>query len=359
MDPNLDPGQRTVLVHQRLDTGIGDADWVQSTTAPSATSDAVQLKMAARRNILRIVCPLNLNEPVELTAPMLKNPDTICMALNSSDNTLTVISPQEMPLTENPPTAEKHTYGQILKSSALIGGSSVINIAIGIVRTKAMAMLLGPAGFGLMGMYTSIANLAQSIAGMGINSSGVRQIAEAVGSGETERIARTAVVLRRTSVFLGILGAVLLVAFSKQVSILTFGDNQHAIAVALLSLAVFFTLVSAGQGALIQGMRRIADLARMGVLGTFFGLVISIPLVYFLREKGVVPALIGVAAMTIITSWWYSRKIQITPPVMTASQVRQEAASLLKLGFAFMASGFLHWGAAYAVRTMVLPYGRT
>ena len=39
---------------------------------------------------------------------------------------------------------------------------------------------------------------------------------------------------------------------------------------------------------------------------------------------------------------------------MTASQVRQEAASLLKLGFAFMASGFLTMGAAYAVRIMVL-----
>ncbi len=44
---------------------------------------------------------------------------------------------------DTPPTAEKHTYGQILKSSALIGGSSVVNIAIGIVRTKAMAVLLG------------------------------------------------------------------------------------------------------------------------------------------------------------------------------------------------------------------------
>ena len=261
---------------------------------------------------------------------------------------------QDIPQTAEVATAEKHTYGQILKSSALIGGSSVVNILIGIVRTKAMAVLLGPAGFGLMGVYGSIANLAQSIAGMGINSSGVRQIAEAVGSGETERIARTAVVLRRTSVFLGIVGAVFLVAFSRQVSTLTFGDDQHATAVALLSLAVLFSLVSGGQGALIQGMRRIADLARMGILGSFFGLLISIPLVYFLREKGVVPSLIGIAAMTIITSWWYSRKVQIQAPVMTTSQVRYEAASLLKLGFAFMASGFLTMGAAYAVRTMVL-----
>jgi Polysaccharide biosynthesis protein. len=102
---------------------------------------------------------------------------------------------------------KKHTYGQILKSSAVIGGSSMLNIIIGIIRTKAMAMLLGPSGVGLMGLYGSITDLTISVAGMGINSSGVRQIAEAVGSDDTERIARTAAVLRRISILLGVLGA--------------------------------------------------------------------------------------------------------------------------------------------------------
>jgi PST family polysaccharide transporter len=250
--------------------------------------------------------------------------------------------------------AERNTYGQILKSSALVGGSQVLNIAIGIVRAKAMALLLGPAGVGLFGLYGSISSLAQSIAGMGVNSSGVRQIAEAVGSGDKERISRTAVVLRRTSVLLGLLGAVLLVVFARQISNLTFGNDQHSGAVSLLSIAVFFTLVSWGQGALIQGMRRISDLAKMGVLGAFFGTLITIPLVYFFREQGVVPSLIGVAAMTIATSWWYSRKVQVQIPSMTASQIGQETAALLKLGFAFMASGLMMMGSAYLVRTMVL-----
>ena len=266
-----------------------------------------------------------------------------------------------VPLTEPagleaaPPAGNvKHTYGQILKSSALIGGSSVLNIAIGIVRTKAMAVLLGPAGVGLLGLYGSIADLAQSIAGLGINSSGVRQIAEAVGSGDTGRIARTVVVLRRTSVVLGVLGALLLVVFSGPISALTFGTDQHAAAVALLSLAVLFRLISAGQGALIQGMRRISDLAMLGVWGALLGTIISIPLVYFLREEGVVPSLIGVAATAILTSWWYSRKVQIQAPSMTMSQVGQETAALLKLGFAFMASGLMTMGVAYAVRITVL-----
>ena len=81
-----------------------------------------------------------------------------------------------------------------------------------------MAVWLGPAGFGLMGLYSSIADLAQSIAGMGINASGVRQIAEAVGTGDTERIARTAVMLRRTAILLGVLGAALLCAASQRIS---------------------------------------------------------------------------------------------------------------------------------------------
>ena len=247
-----------------------------------------------------------------------------------------------------------HTYSQILKSSALIGGSSILNIVIGIIRTKTMAIFLGPAGFGLLGMYGSIADLVQSIAGMGVSSSGVREIAEAVGSGETDRIAKTVAALRQISILLGILGAVLLVVFAKQISTLTFGSDQHAAAVALLSLAVFLRLVSAAQGALIQGMRRISDLAKMGVLSAFFGTIVSIPVVYFLREKGIVPSLVGVAVMTIVASWWYSRKVQIRRPTMTSSDLRRKAVSLLNLGFAFMASGFLMMGSAYAVRTMVL-----
>src|ERR1700693_3051565 len=104
------------------------------------------------------------------------------MSSNSPNNQLSVLPLESLPKAEHAATPEKHSYGQILKSSALVGGSSAVNIVLGIIRTKAMAILLGPAGFGLFGLYGSIANLPQSVAGMGINSSGVRQIAEAIAS---------------------------------------------------------------------------------------------------------------------------------------------------------------------------------
>jgi enterobacterial common antigen flippase len=249
---------------------------------------------------------------------------------------------------------ETDSYGQILKSSVLVGGSSFLNIAIGIIRTKAMAMLLGPSGFGLFGLYSSVSDLTQSIAGLGVNSSGVRQIAESVGTGDSEKIARTAAVLRRTSILLGALGALFLLVFSREISKLTFGSTREVASVSLLSLAVLLRLVSAGQGALIQGMRRIADLAKMSVLGAAFGVLTSIPLVYFFREKGVVPSLVSVAAMTILTSWWYSRKIAIQRTSVTFPEVRQETWALLKLGSVFMASGFMTMGVAYFVRITVM-----
>ncbi len=252
------------------------------------------------------------------------------------------------------PAVGGKSYGQILKSSALIGGSSVVSIGIGIIRTKAMALLLGPAGMGLMGLYSSILSLAQTIAGMGITNSGVRQIAEAAGSDDPGKIARTTVVLRRTAVLFGLLGAILLAAFSKPISVLTFGNDQHTAAVAALSFAVLFVSISGGQAALIQGMRRIPDLVRIGILGALFGTLLSIFLIYFFREKGVVPSLVGGAAMAMLTSWWFSRKVTIQPHPLTRSEWKQEAADLLKLGLAFNASGILTMGAAYAIRLIVL-----
>lgn len=246
------------------------------------------------------------------------------------------------------------SHADIFRSTAWIGGSALITVLIGIVRTKVVAVLLGPAGFGLMGLYTSIADLVRSTAELGINSSGVRQIAAAAGSGDTARIALTVTVLRRVALVLGLLGAAILLLLAAPISTLTFGSTAHAGALALLSLAVFLRLVADGQGALLQGLRRIADLARMNVYGALGGAVVSVPIVYVLREDGVVPALIAVAGMSLLLSWHYSRRVRVDPVRASTRDVVREATPLLKLGLAFMASGMLTMAAAYAVRLIVI-----
>ena len=230
----------------------------------------------------------------------------------------------------------------------------MITICIGMVRTKVLAVLLGPAGYGTMGALMLIAELTKGIAQFGINSSGVRQIAESVASEDASRLATTVIVLRRVSVLCALVGAAVLALLSEPIASFTFGSDGHAGSVAVLSLAVFLSVIAGGQGALLQGMRRIGDMAKLGVWGSLLGTAVGIPMVYFWGVAGLAPTLVAVAACSALASWWYSRQISIEKPTISASVVASEAASLLKLGVAFMASGLLTLGAAYVVRIIVL-----
>ena len=162
---------------------------------------------------------------------------------------------------------------------------------------------------------------------MGVSNSGVRQIA--LGTGEQERVARTAAVLRRTSVLLGfVLGRALVLAMASPMASFTFGSSERAASVALLSLVVFFNLSAHGRAGLIQGTRRLGDLARVNVYGAAVGALLGILAIYFMGEKGVVPALVLAAAM-LLAGWRYSKKIPLAAVRMERSDIRTEQAALL------------------------------
>lgn len=254
-----------------------------------------------------------------------------------------------------PPSGQ--TYTQILKSTMLMGGSSLVNVALSIIRNKALAVLLGPEGVGLMGLYGSIIDMAQAMAGLGVSSSGVRRVAEAAGTSDAGMISRSATALRRMSVVVGLLGALFLAALAFPISSFTFGDYRHAGAITLLSLAVFFRLVSAGQTGLIQGLRGVANLARINVLAGLFGTVVSIPMIYLFGAQAIAPSLVAIAVVSFLPTWWYSRQICAQPAPISVRQFGQEATALLRLGVVFMASGLLTFGAAYAIRIIVLTEG--
>ena len=253
--------------------------------------------------------------------------------------------------------SRSQTYTQILRSTIWMGGSSLINVGFSIVRNKALAVILGPDGVGLMGLYGSIIDIAQAIAGLGVGGSGVRQVAEAAGTGDETRISRAAVALRRLSLLLGFFGILLLAGLAFPISKLTFGDNQHVGAIVLLSLAVFFRLVSSGETALIQGLRGISSLARINVLSGLFATIVTIPLIYVFGKQAIAPSLVGTAALSALAVWWYSRQVRLPAMPLSTRQFQTESAALLRLGLAFMVSTLLTFGAAYAIRIIVLTEG--
>ena len=140
-----------------------------------------------------------------------------------------------------------------------------------------MAVLLGPAGFGLMARLHVHRRLGDAAWPRWASTTAVcarspKQSAPAMSG----RIARTVAVLRRVAIVLGLIGALLLVLFARPISSLTFGSDGHAGAVALLSAAVFLRLVTTARARCMQGMRRIGDMAKIGVLGALIGTMVSI-----------------------------------------------------------------------------------
>lgn len=251
----------------------------------------------------------------------------------------------------------KATYLEILRSTALIGGSSLVMLGLSILRNKSVAVLLGPEGVGLLGIYNSIADMTQALAGLGVQSSGVRQIAEAVGTGDGGKVARTAFILKRASTLLGVIGTCMLAAFAIPVAHLTFGNYEHSASIALLSLAIAFRLASAGQTALLQGLRQIASLATVNILAACSTTAITIPFVYFLRAEGIVPALVTSAGAVLLVSWRYSRKPIACAAHAQVSLLGHDLIMLIRLGFVFMVSALLTLAGAYTVRLIVLHHG--
>ena len=58
---------------------------------------------------------------------------------------------------------EKASYRSIMKATSLFGGVQVFNILISIIRSKFVAILLGPAGLGIVGLLQSTIGLVTSL----------------------------------------------------------------------------------------------------------------------------------------------------------------------------------------------------
>jgi antigen flippase len=245
------------------------------------------------------------------------------------------------------------SYRTILRSTSLIGGASVINIFIGMVRTKFVAILLGPVGVGLLGLYTQITAVVNAVSGMGVATSGVRQVAEAVSTEDRSKVARTVLTLHRTAWVTGALGMLGVMFLCVPISKLTFGTATHAWAVAFLGVTILLTSLASAQSCVLRGTRRVGDVARVTVLGSLGATVVSIPCYYVWGVDGIVVGLVLTAVATLATSWWYARRVPVLRIVMSWRDSGKEAGPLLSLGINFMASALLATGATYVVQAIL------
>ena len=248
---------------------------------------------------------------------------------------------------------KKNSYGEILKSSSIMGGSAAINLLIGMVRTKFVAVLIGTGGVGLLANYSALQGVIGTVAGLGVQSSAVRDVAAAVAKNDDQAIGRTILTLRRICWVTGFLGAFVMMILSPLLSQWTFGSREYTLDIALLGICILLGNLSGGQMALIQGMRRIADIARINVFGTAIGSVIAIGFYFWLGLRGIVPALLASATFNLAVSWFYARRVPVPIVHMSFSESFHEAGGMVKLGLVFMWNAFLGSVAVYVINSLV------
>ncbi len=250
------------------------------------------------------------------------------------------------------------SYGRILRSSSIVGGAQAANYLIGMLRVKVVAALLGPTGVGLVGLYTSAISLVSVVSGLGVGSSAVREVARAFSNNDTEEARRTVTILRWTCLATGLLGWALMILLSDRISEYLTGSDTLARSIDLLGSVVLLGAVSSGQLALLQGLRRIGDLARASVLGSVAGTVSTVLIYFVWGEAGIVPAIIAVALVSLACSWWFARRTGIVLVPVNGGEIWAGFRRLAGLGVAMMWGALLVSGLDFLTRsTIVRAYG--
>ena len=254
-------------------------------------------------------------------------------------------------------TEQRSSYRQIFKATSLFGGVQVSTILIGIVRIKFVAVLLGATGVGIMGLLNAPLELIIAITGLGISFSAVRDISEAGSHADRSKLARVILILRRWSWITGILGAVVTIALSPLLSQWSFGNSEYTWAFIWLAITLFLGAIQRAEKSILQGTRRLKELAKASVAGSLLGLITSIPLYYWFGLEGIVPAMIISGLTVLFLTWYYSRKVELEPLEMSYRETITSGMGMVKLGVSMTIAGLIASFSKYVLVAFVSHRG--
>lgn len=248
-------------------------------------------------------------------------------------------------------------FKSALKGTTLLGGVQVFKILLAIIRSKIVAVFLGPAGVGVLGLFNSALDLIYGFSNLGLGTSAIREIAAASNRGEEQQLAKTVRVVKNLVLVTGLIGMSICLFFSPYWSYTSFGNRDYSFTFALLSITVLFRLLSEGQNTILQGTRKLKFLAKSNIWGNFWGLVASVPLYYYFGVGGIAPALIITYLINLLLSWHFSNKVKIEKIKVSFIEAINKGRLMIKLGVFVSLSGVVSYVVAYVIRIYISNVG--
>ena len=244
-----------------------------------------------------------------------------------------------------------------MKATSIFGGVQVFNILISLIRSKFIALFLGPAGMGIAGLLVSTTNLIASFTNFGLGTTAVKNISEATSGGDSNRANTVVGVFRKLLILTGLLGTILVFALAPVLSKLSFGNSDYSNAFRWVSVTLFLGQIATGQLVILQGMRKLKQLAKSNMIGSVSGLLISLPIYYSIGVKGIVPAIIITSLASVAITYYFTSKIKFDKVKITTALIKLEGSGMLKMGFIFSLNGLIAMVAAYILTIFIARYG--
>ena len=246
------------------------------------------------------------------------------------------------------------SHRQIVRSSLLMGGASLIVTALGIARLKALALLLGPVGIGQVGLFLNLVALGASIAGFGLNASGVRELAAARAADDQPRLDAHRRALLWASLALAASALLLFGLLRAPIAHHMLFDPALARTVGYLGIAVALTVLSSYCVTLLNGFRDLRALARVQVGGALLGTVVGVAFVLLFGSNGIFYYVLAAPAAGLLVGTILVRRLPRPASLPTPPrELVANAATMMRLGTAFMLSGMALNAAVLLVRGMI------
>lgn len=244
-----------------------------------------------------------------------------------------------------------------MKATSIFGGVQVFTIIISIVRSKIIAVLLGPAGIGINSLLQSTGGFIGGLTNFGLGTSAVKNVAAAHSTGDDYKVASVVSVLRRLVWLTGLLGSILMIVLSPLLSQLTFGNKDYTLAFIWISVTLLLNQLSTGQSVVLRGLRKINYLARSSLSGSVIGLIVSVPFYYKWGVDGIVPAIILTSIANLLRTWYFASKVKIRSIPISQKEILVEGKDMLTMGFMLSISGVYVLAKNYGIRAYVSNVG--
>ena len=185
-----------------------------------------------------------------------------------------------------------------VKAFLVIGGAQIANMAISIIRVKIIAVLMGPYGIGMLGLFNSVRDSVINIAHLGIPNSGVKTLSQE--DRESQKLAEIQGSIFISLFLQGALAFFVIWIFEDQLNKYIFDGKLASWELLLVGASVWLALIGFAILTILQAFRRISEIAKYAVYGSLIGSSLGVFFIFIYEEKAIALFLLSLALGQII-----------------------------------------------------------